>query len=87
MKRDYKDPAYTQARQECLARDKRRCQMPGCKKRRYLQVHHIHKWSVASTLRFEISNLITLCKDCHLSIKGVESHFVPLFEELIRGRP
>jgi len=31
-----------------------------------LHVHHIVRWSDDATLRFEQSNLVTLCKTCHI---------------------
>ena len=55
----------------------------GCNARTKLQVHHIRKWSNASALRYDISNGITLCKYCHKSITGQESHYEALFIELI----
>jgi 5-methylcytosine-specific restriction endonuclease McrA len=30
-----------------------------------LQVHHVKPWHVSQALRFEHSNLITLCQPCH----------------------
>lgn len=82
--RNYECPAYKKARSDCLKRDKR-CRMPGCSSKKKLQVHHIVKWSEASVLRFELFNLITLCKKCHDSIKDKEYHYAPLFQEIIRG--
>lgn len=85
MKRNYNDPAYESFRKEVIIRDGRKCMMPGCKNTKYLQVHHIKKWSSASSLRYEISNGITLCAYCHKSIKGKESHYESLFMEIING--
>jgi 5-methylcytosine-specific restriction endonuclease McrA len=82
--RDYKCNVYKQARLQCLARDKR-CKMPGCKSKKKLVCHHIIRWADAASLRYELNNLITLCKTCHDSIKNQESHYVSLFQELIRG--
>jgi 5-methylcytosine-specific restriction endonuclease McrA len=85
MKRNYQDPAYVAFRKSVLKRDKKKCQMPGCDNKKNLQVHHIKKWSTASSLRYEVSNGITLCKSCHKSIKGKESHYEPVFLEIING--
>lgn len=85
MRRNYDDPAYKQFRKDVLRRDKGKCRMPGCNARTKLQVHHIRKWSNASALRYDISNGITLCKYCHKSITGQESHYEALFIELING--
>jgi 5-methylcytosine-specific restriction endonuclease McrA len=83
MRRNYDDPAYEDFRKEVLKRDGKKCMMPGCGSKRNLQVHHIQKWSTASSLRYETSNGITLCKYCHASIKGKELHYESLFKELI----
>jgi 5-methylcytosine-specific restriction endonuclease McrA len=85
MKRNYNDPQYEQFRKDVLKRDHRKCQMPGCKARTSLQVHHIRKWSHASALRYDTSNGITLCKNCHKSITGKERHYERLFESIING--
>lgn len=82
--RDYGDPVYKEARIKTLKRDKRCCQMPGCGKRKRLQVHHIIPWSKASHLRYEVSNLITLCITCHKSIKNKEHHYQSLFSQIAR---
>jgi len=39
------------------------CQMCGIL--RDLEVHHIEPWHLAPELRYEPSNLITLCRECH----------------------
>tara|TARA_R110000765_G_scaffold401626_1_gene497038 strand:- start:224 stop:490 length:267 start_codon:yes stop_codon:yes gene_type:complete len=85
MRRNYNDPTYKKFRLDVLKRDKFTCQM--CKKRgkkTRLNVHHIMKWSSAASLRFDIDNGITLCKKCHDSVQGKESHYVTYFSELIK---
>ena len=82
--RNYNDPVYKDARTRVLKRDKFKCQMPGCKKKKKLNVHHIERWADAAHLRYETFNMITLCRECHDSIKDKESHYVPLFQELVR---
>lgn len=84
MKRNYNDPAYTEWRKKVLKRDKYRCKMPNCKNKTKLQVHHIKRWANASYLRYEISNGITLCFECHKSIHGKEHHFEHLFRNIIQ---
>ena len=83
MKRNYDVPVYAEFRKSVLKRDKRQCMMPGCGKKSSLQVHHVKKWSSSSSLRYETSNGITLCKSCHQSIKGKEHHYEALFKEII----
>lgn len=85
MTREY-DEVYKEARKAALKRDKKKCRFPGCKCRKRLQVHHIVKWSSATSLRYEVDNLITLCKQHHEEITGVESHYVDLFLSIIKAR-
>lgn len=84
-RRDYNDPVYKRFRLEVLERDKFTCQMCNKKGRRArLNVHHVIKWSSASTLRYDIDNGITLCRDCHKDITGKESHYISYFSEKVR---
>ncbi len=50
-------------RREVLARDRHRCQAPGCEHTRFLEIHHRIPRSRGGTNRPE--NLITLCRACH----------------------
>jgi len=50
-------------RREVLARDRHRCQAPGCGRTRFLEVHHIVPRSRGGSNRAE--NLVTLCAACH----------------------
>ena len=84
MKRNYDDPVYKEVRKRVLKRDKHKCQMPNCKKRRRLNVHHIERWADAASLRYETFNMITLCRTCHDSIKDKESHYASLFMDIVR---
>jgi hypothetical protein len=84
-RRNYDDPAYREWRKKVYRRDKRRCRMPGCRSRFKIQAHHIKKWSEAAILRFDVDNGITLCKKCHASINGLESHYETLFSQIVRG--
>ena len=86
MKRNYDDPVYAEWRKRVLSRDKYTCQMPNCKKKKNLQVHHIKKWSSASTLRFEIDNGITLCYNCHKEVTNNENFYEPLFQQIEREK-
>jgi 5-methylcytosine-specific restriction endonuclease McrA len=86
MKRNYDDPDYKKFRTSVLKRDGFKCQMPNCYNTQSLNVHHIQKWSRASSLRYEPSNGITLCKYCHKSITGKEIHYEVLFREIISGK-
>lgn len=77
------DPEYSKFRREVLRRDKYCCQMPGCKTRRKLEVHHIIPYSQSIHLRTNIDDGITLCVKCHRSIKNKEMFFGELFMKII----
>lgn len=84
MKRNYEDPIYKDWRQKVCKRDRHKCQMPGCGYKKFLQAHHIRRWSSASILRFDIDNGITLCKSCHKEVTGHEQQYEYLFSEIVR---
>ena len=50
-------------RREVLARDRHRCQAPGCGRTRFLEVHHIVARQKGGTN--QLDNLVTLCGACH----------------------
>jgi 5-methylcytosine-specific restriction endonuclease McrA len=83
-KRNYNDPVYKRARSKVLKRDGHKCQMPNCGSKYRLNVHHIHPWSSAPSMRFEEYNLITLCRKCHDSIKNQEHLYISLFMSIAR---
>lgn len=86
MKRDFDDLEYRKWRKNVRKRDRYRCQMPGCGDKKNLQVHHIVKWSLAPSLRFNVENGITLCKCCHKEITGFEGYYEKLFSEIARTK-
>ncbi len=78
--RDYDSDAYRKWRKGVFARDRFKCQMPGCPGRnRRLNAHHIRRWASYPELRFIISNGITLCHGCHEKVTGNEEQFEPVF--------
>ncbi len=48
---------------EIFRRDNYKCVL--CESSRGLNAHHINSWAKAPDRRFDISNCVTLCKDCH----------------------
>jgi 5-methylcytosine-specific restriction endonuclease McrA len=82
--RNYDDPVYKEVRKQVLQRDKHCCQMPDCGSKKRLHVHHIIPWSKAAYLRFDLSNLISLCKECHESIKDMEHIYQSIFMRIVR---
>jgi 5-methylcytosine-specific restriction endonuclease McrA len=86
MKRNYEDKVYADWRLAVFKRDKFRCQMPSCKNKKGLNAHHIHKWSTASTLRYDVFNGITLCYSCHKKVTGHEHLYIGVFEDINRRK-
>lgn len=60
---------YLEWRNKVFERDSYTCQKckikSGCGHRVFLHAHHIKEFSLHTELRYEISNGITLCKNCH----------------------
>jgi len=82
--RNYNDPVYKDVRSKVLKRDGFICQMPNCTCKKRLHVHHIRPWSKAAVLRFDPNNLITLCHQCHESIKDREHLYESLFIGILK---
>lgn len=80
------DREYWAWRGAVLARDGKRCQFPNCRRRSKLQIHHIVPWSKSASLRYAVSNGITLCTRCHYSIKGKEAFYTEIFRLIIEKK-
>ena len=83
LSRDMKSPAYAKFRKEVKKRDDNKCQWPSCGSTKTLEIHHIRKWSAFPSLRFDVSNGITLCKTCHKRITGHEEIYSEFFIKLV----
>lgn len=59
-----KMPDYTKWRTAVFERDHYRCQDCGAFDVQ-LNAHHIKSWARHPSLRFDVSNGVTLCEDCH----------------------
>jgi hypothetical protein len=83
-RRNYKDPKYIKWRKAVYARDRWTCKMPGCPgTEKKLNAHHIKRWSSFPSLRFVVSNGITLCRACHERIKGLEENYESVFSRIV----
>lgn len=58
------NPEYKKWRNEVFERDEYSCQDCGLSGV-YLEAHHILKWSDFPESRYDVSNGLTLCKECH----------------------
>jgi hypothetical protein len=56
-------PEYMEWRKAVFARDNYVCQECGSNK--HIQAHHVLGWQNHPTLRFDVTNGVTLCFDCH----------------------
>jgi predicted restriction endonuclease len=83
MFRNFKDPEYSKWRKNVYSRDNFQCQWPGCMESKKLNAHHIKTWSEYPSLRFVVDNGITLCKNHHKMIKGMENLYESVFYKII----
>ncbi len=81
--RNYNDPAYANFRKQVRSRDGNKCMYPGCESKKTLHVHHIKKWASHPSMRYDVSNGITLCKKCHDLTKGNEEVYESFFYKLL----
>lgn len=70
-------------RREVMARDRHRCQAPGCGRRRFLEVHHVVPRGRGGSNGAE--NLVTLCSACHRLVHEGAGGVVRRFDEPRRG--
>lgn len=83
-------PEMQQWRKDVYARDDYTCQMCGDRAdKRHpvcLNAHHIIKFSDSRQLRFDINNGITLCEQCHRSIRGKEKEYEDIFKNILKNK-
>lgn len=67
-------------REKVFKRDNYLCQMPSCThSEKFLEPHHIKKFSKYRNLRFDVNNGVTLCRVCHNKTKGKEASYEQIF--------
>ena len=72
-------------RDAVFERDGYLCQMPDCDKtERFLNAHHIKKFSTHEELRLNINNGITLCRKCHAKTFRKEEMYEELFNNILK---
>lgn len=81
--RNYNDPQYKQWRELVYKRDKYQCRWPNCSKKTKLNAHHIKTWANYPSLRFTVHNGITLCKQHHQMIHGMEDIYEAIFLKIL----
>lgn len=81
-KRNILDPAYIKWRDTVYTRDKYRCRWCN-RKSKIINAHHIRRWADFPSLRFMVSNGITLCKKCHEKVKNKEDQYAQFFFSLL----
>ncbi len=74
---------YARFRRTVRKRDNFTCQFPGCGSKKNIQVHHILRWQDYPLLRYEPTNGICLCKDCHKSIYKHEYLYINMFHKIV----
>lgn len=63
----YCQSEWLSVERKVLKRDKYKCRRCGSPKKCYrgLHVHHLKSWAGNPDLRYELTNLVTLCNKCH----------------------
>ena len=84
--RNFDSPEYKSWRIQVYKRDKFTCQWPGCSCKNKLNAHHIKNWANFPGLRYEVSNGITLCRDHHNAIKGMEEIYAASFLRIVASK-
>lgn len=73
---------FKEWRDKVFHRDKWICQW--CRVNGDMQAHHIRVWREYKELRYEVSNGITLCPNCHKKTHYKEEQYEQFFQELLK---
>lgn len=87
MIRNFNDPQYKAWKKAVYKRDHFSCQWPNCTvKHKRLNAHHIKNWAQFPGLRFVVDNGITLCRNHHDMIKGLEEAYASTFMRIVASK-
>jgi 5-methylcytosine-specific restriction endonuclease McrA len=78
------NPRYIKIRKQVLQRDNYSCAL--CKSDIKLEVHHIIEKSKNILFAFDSNNMISLCRKCHIGIRGNEEGYIGLFNDIVEKR-
>lgn len=82
----YNSPEYKAWKYAVMARDGFKCQITG-DKNSPLEVHHIVPWSRNPSLRYVVSNGITLSKEFHQQhVNGREADYEEQFKQIVAAK-
>lgn len=76
-KSGYNSREYKSWRESVFERDGYKCKGENCEtvSSKYVTAHHIKSFAKFPDLRFEVSNGITLCEDCHCKVDRYRARF------------
>lgn len=74
-------PAYKAMRYSALSRDSFKCVL--CDSNKGLEIHHIKRFCDAEHLRYAVSNVVTLCQNCHELVTGREESYQEEFQRIV----
>jgi len=74
-KTGYYSIEYKEWRKKVFERDNYTCQKCFDKSKKYITPHHIKSFAKYPKLRYEVSNGITLCEDCHCAVDKYRANF------------
>lgn len=80
------DATYWEWRNAVIKRDNGKCQYPGCRRKKGVQIHHIIRWADCYDLRYSINNGICLCRTHHKKITGNETIYSDLFITIVKSK-
>lgn len=76
---------YKEWRKKVYVRDNYKCRMPGCSSNsKLIAAHHIYPKKKFPDKQFDVSNGLTLCKQCHEKTFGKEASFIDALVRVVQ---